>query len=298
MPNLEPLPYYKWLWRDWRSNRRVQRMSWAAKGLYRDLLDEQWAEGSIPNDIHDLADICGCPTAVMQQYWPEIEQCFDEREDGRLINAKMENQRTDLDAKRIKQSDAGRKGGNTKLLNIKAKVSNVQQTLPLVEQSPYSRAEQEHKQEHKQEQSRDTSNETVRTDASREAVERVFGFYCMKLNRNPNQYSLTPDRRTKAESRMRERIRANLGDIQKAEADLAQAVDNLAASGFHREKGYIDWIDQIFKSCEEFEKRLNWTPQTGENGNGQRSKGDATIAAVQQSIEARRNRNGFGQAGD
>ena len=39
--NTEPLPYFKWLWRDWRANRKVQRLDYVARGLYRDLLDEQ-----------------------------------------------------------------------------------------------------------------------------------------------------------------------------------------------------------------------------------------------------------------
>lgn len=62
---LEPLPYFKWFWRDWRANRKVQRLHYVARGLYRDLLDEQWENGSLPADVEELADICSCPVEVM-----------------------------------------------------------------------------------------------------------------------------------------------------------------------------------------------------------------------------------------
>ena len=59
------LPYYKWFWQDWRANRKIQRMTYIEKGLYRELLDECWVEGFIPDDIEELADICGCPKEIM-----------------------------------------------------------------------------------------------------------------------------------------------------------------------------------------------------------------------------------------
>lgn len=46
IPPHEPLPYYKWLWKDRRATRKVQRMSWQARGLCRELLDEFWVEGN------------------------------------------------------------------------------------------------------------------------------------------------------------------------------------------------------------------------------------------------------------
>lgn len=307
MASLESLPYFKWYWRDWRSNRRVQRMHYIARGFYRELLDEQWSEGSLPNDMHELADICGCPIAVMQEYWPEIEPCFSETEDGRLVNEKMENQRTENDAKRVKQADAGRRGGKTKLLNIKAKVANVQQSLPLPEQMPYSRAEQEHTQEH--EQSRDTAipvspipvideSPIPKGNPLRDAVDRLFGFYCLTFDRNANQYSLTPQRREKAEMRMRERMRVHLGDVAKAEMDCANAIENISSSTFHRDGGFFDWTEHIFKSQEKFEKWLSHKRNIGgNNGNGNhRTKSDTTLAALQRSIQKGRDQDGPGEA--
>lgn len=96
---MEPLSYYKWQWRDYRANRRVQRMSWQAKGLYRELLDEFWVEGSLPLDHSALADICGCTVEEFSHYWPEIEGCW-EVTDGGLVNAKMDSMRTAVNMSR------------------------------------------------------------------------------------------------------------------------------------------------------------------------------------------------------
>lgn len=140
---LDALPYYKWLWRDWRANRRVQRMHFVARGLYRELLDEQWSEGSIPNELSELADICGCPIEVMEEHWEEIRTYFHERPDGRLVNGKMETQRTDQDSSRIKQADSGRRGAFAKLNKINEGLASAEGSLASAEQPPYSRAEQE-----------------------------------------------------------------------------------------------------------------------------------------------------------
>lgn len=107
---MDALPYYKWLWRDWRSNRRVQRMPWQAKGLYRELLDEFWAEGSLPTELTELADICGCGEEEMREWWPHIKPSWEEI-DGRLYNAKMNEQRTAKDAERVAKAESGRIGG-------------------------------------------------------------------------------------------------------------------------------------------------------------------------------------------
>lgn len=89
-------------------------MGYIAKGLYRELLDEAWIEGSLPADMQSLAEICGCPVEVLIQAWPEVAPCFEEHE-GRLFNAKLENQRTEKDAERVKKANAGRSGAIAKM---------------------------------------------------------------------------------------------------------------------------------------------------------------------------------------
>jgi uncharacterized protein YdaU (DUF1376 family) len=109
------------------------------------------------------------------------------------------------------------------------------------------------------------THQIASADLVREAVERTFAFYCLKFGRSAKQYTLTPERRKKAEARMRERLKAHGGDVQLAEADLIHAIDNLAADDFCTSKGYIDWNAQLFKSQEELEKRLNQTKTAAAN---------------------------------
>jgi hypothetical protein len=111
-------------------------MGWAAKGLYRELLDEEFMEGSLPNDIAALADICGCPVKVMEKAWPQLKPCFEEV-DGRLVNVKLEEIRTEKDRIRIKRGEAGRLGGLAK-----QSLANGKQLLGTCQQMPYSKAEQ------------------------------------------------------------------------------------------------------------------------------------------------------------
>ena len=110
------LPYYKWFWQDWRANRKIQRMSYVERGLYRELLDECWVEGCIPNDIKELADICGCPEQVMADAWQVLGSCFELLEDGKLINQKLHSLRTEKDIERLKKSENGKKGGLAKAI--------------------------------------------------------------------------------------------------------------------------------------------------------------------------------------
>jgi len=124
------------------------------------------------------------------------------------------------------------------------------------------------------------------------AVNRLFFYYCEKFGRNENQYTLTPERRKKAEMRLKERILIR-GSLSAAEIEAGQCIDNLSSDDFCVTGGYIDWIAQIFKSAEEFEKRLNWSPKS--NNGGYRSNGKSTDRAYANAadvIEKIEDRNG------
>lgn len=133
MSDLRALPYYKWFWQDWRANRKAQRMNYIERGLYRELLDECWVEGSIPNDLNILAEICGCPNDVMANAWQVLESCFKLVEDV-YINEKMESLRTEKDTERLIKALNGKKGGVSKSLNIKEEIIKSKQMLASAKQ--------------------------------------------------------------------------------------------------------------------------------------------------------------------
>lgn len=123
---LAPLGYYKWHWQTWRANRKVQRMNYIERGLYRELLDECWAEGFIPDDIEKLADICGCPVDVLANAWQVLSKCFANAGNGFLYNERLEQERTDMDKTRANRARAGAAGGRAKASNGAALDGNCQ----------------------------------------------------------------------------------------------------------------------------------------------------------------------------
>lgn len=134
----KPLPYLRWYVTDYRASRRVQRLSWQERGIYRELLDECWIEGSVPDDIDRLAEIAGCPTGVMAEAWKNLRPMFAPIEgmDGMyLTSRRLESERSDDDAFRVNKSHAGRLGGLAKASRAKQKLAEPSQQLQQLQQS-------------------------------------------------------------------------------------------------------------------------------------------------------------------
>lgn len=110
----ESLPYYKWYWRDWRGSRAVYKMTPLQRGLYRELLDEQWKVGAIRDDIEWLADAARCSIEEMTDAWPVLRSMFVDVGNGWLVNERMEVQRTEKDRQRVTNAQNGRLGGRSK----------------------------------------------------------------------------------------------------------------------------------------------------------------------------------------
>jgi uncharacterized protein YdaU (DUF1376 family) len=122
-------------------------MSWQAKGLYRELLDEYWAEGSLSLDHGELSEICGCTLEEFEMYWPQIKGCWEETPDG-LANATMDSMRTETDSKRVTNAKNGKAGARAKLANAKQTPSK-RQTSASVRHIEEKRREEKSKEEQK-----------------------------------------------------------------------------------------------------------------------------------------------------
>ena len=137
---LEPLTYYKWKWQKFRADRRVQRMDYICKGIYRELLDECWVKGYVLSNLEDLAEIVGCEEEVIDKYWHMLSKClvlldngkrlhslardrYDEEGNHKLVSSSLNEERTAKDQQRIRKSISGALGGKAKNNNI----SNLQQ---------------------------------------------------------------------------------------------------------------------------------------------------------------------------
>ena len=138
MSNAErPLPYYRFYVLDYRASRRVQRLTWQERGLYRELIDECWLKGAVPDDVAKLSDICGCPVGPMAEAWERLKPLFEPLTgmDGMfLFSPRLDAERSELDKLRAARVLAGSRGGKASS-KLKQTVANVSKLLAVAEQS-------------------------------------------------------------------------------------------------------------------------------------------------------------------
>jgi hypothetical protein len=63
----------------WRASRPVQRMTWAQRGMYREMLDEQRDKGSLPDCPRACAELLGGTEAEWIEHWPVLRRNFVDR---------------------------------------------------------------------------------------------------------------------------------------------------------------------------------------------------------------------------
>jgi uncharacterized protein YdaU (DUF1376 family) len=112
-------PAYQWYPSDYLGCEHVQQMTLEAEGAYRRLLDHQWLNGTIPNDIRALARICrNIRPTRMQKLWVMIEPCFVPTDPPTaLVNRRLERVRREREAYTEERAESGRKGGLQRVSN-------------------------------------------------------------------------------------------------------------------------------------------------------------------------------------
>jgi len=94
-------------------------MNVTERGIYRELLDECWIEGSIPADYNDLAEIARCTRVEIAAAWPALASSFSERPDGRFVNDKITRVLAAQTEAYQRQVEAGRRGGLERVARLK-----------------------------------------------------------------------------------------------------------------------------------------------------------------------------------
>lgn len=94
----------------WLISPSVMAMSLEAQGAYIRLLAHQWRDGSIPNNPATIAKMCGTSLASFTDVWAELSDKFHDLGDGRLVNLRLEQDRTVSDLNRLARSEAGKAG--------------------------------------------------------------------------------------------------------------------------------------------------------------------------------------------
>lgn len=112
----ERSPAFQWYPKDFLTSSRVALMNLAQQGAYVRLLNYQWLDGSIPEDLGDIARLCGAQEKEMQRLWPALAPCFVPAADlpGRLVNLRLERERAAQREYRKKKSEAGTKGAHSR----------------------------------------------------------------------------------------------------------------------------------------------------------------------------------------
>lgn len=107
-------PAFQFYPKDFLSSSKVRKMSLTEIGAYTVLLATSWLDGSLPNDLPELARTLGVKEAQFRRMWAgPLGQCFYEK-NGRLLNDRLEDERKKQAEFRRRQGDNGRLGGRPK----------------------------------------------------------------------------------------------------------------------------------------------------------------------------------------
>lgn len=101
------LDWYKWFPARWQASRKVQRMTLAERGLYREMLDEAWNKGPLPDDPAQIADMLALDLDEVMACWPGVRRAWVETEGG-ITSPFQEEIRDQVAAYQSRQSAAGR----------------------------------------------------------------------------------------------------------------------------------------------------------------------------------------------
>lgn len=114
----EQAPYFPFWAKDWISSESTRLMSLAARGAYADLLAISWLSSdepcSIPDDDVAIAKLLGVPPREWKTVASTVRKQFERTENGRLRNARLYAIHCEVDAKREKLSQSGKKGADRK----------------------------------------------------------------------------------------------------------------------------------------------------------------------------------------
>lgn len=125
------LPWCKRYFREWLSSERRACMNLAERGLYTELVDRLYVEGSIPDDEATLARLVGVPLAEFSQAWEVVRQEFelDPNQPGRLIQAEVLVALDSMDDYVGQQAEKGRKSGRSRKAAAKQQLNSGSTTV-------------------------------------------------------------------------------------------------------------------------------------------------------------------------
>ena len=110
---------YPWYINDWLGSATRALMTPEQRGIYRDLLDVCWRDGSLPVDESSLQRIAAVSDKEWRRSWPGVRVKFEER-DGRLWNPKVDAKRPSVAHAKASRSTSAEKAARTRWGNADA----------------------------------------------------------------------------------------------------------------------------------------------------------------------------------
>lgn len=122
----ETAPAFQFYVKEWRSSRAVMRMSFAERGMYLEMLLEQWENCSLPDDPKAVSELIGGSVDEWTAAWPVLRRKFADRRidpregstpgaQNRIVNLKLEEVRRGLK----KFIRVAKKGGESRAKSAK-----------------------------------------------------------------------------------------------------------------------------------------------------------------------------------
>lgn len=87
---------YPWYTADWRGSRTRVTMSLAERGLFREILDELYQNGSIPDEPELIRRIVGASEREFRRSWPKVRSILVKTETGDLTHPKVQDLLSEL----------------------------------------------------------------------------------------------------------------------------------------------------------------------------------------------------------
>jgi hypothetical protein len=111
----------------WRNSRSVRLMNHETRGLYREILDEIWINGSVPDNPKLIAKLTDTPLSVVEECWPTVLALLVALpgEPTKFTSLRMEEERLKRDELREQQVKAGKASGAARAAQARARVEQL-----------------------------------------------------------------------------------------------------------------------------------------------------------------------------
>lgn len=278
MPDLPYFPFYP---QDFLGDGKVRLMSPTEVGVYFLLLCHEWLEGPLPNEPDRLARIAGASEEEMEEAWDQVRPCFEETDDGRLVQPRLEEERAKALDKREKARKAARARWGEPDDDASADADAMH---PQSERNADARsvADANHNQNQKNNNTQGASGRNADADASASdepspAVRKVWRHY---VERYADRYSEKRADRLKLTAAGRDgKIRGRLREDYSPE-ELCRAIDGCFEDPWHRDRDKHD-LEYILRNQPKVEDFLNRAERNGGRPD-ERPDGREELAAIAQ----------------